>query len=98
MPTKEQVHEVFKTTMDPELMIDLDTLGLIYDYKINENNTIYVKMTFTTPACPYGPMLVEELKSKLRALDGIKDVEIEITFDPLWQPSDELKAMLGIGI
>ena len=98
MPTKEQVHEVFKTTMDPELMIDLDTLGLIYDYKINPDNTIYVKMTFTTPACPYGPMLVEELKSKIRALDHVKDVEIEITFDPLWQPSDELKAMLGIGV
>lgn len=98
MPTKEQVHEVFKTTMDPELMIDLDTLGLIYDYKITEGNKVYVKMTFTTPACPYGPMLVEELKSKLRALEGVKDVEIEITFDPLWQPSDELKAMLGIGV
>lgn len=98
MPTKEQVVEVFKTTMDPELMIDVDTLGLIYDYRINKDNSIYVKMTFTTPACPYGPMLIEELKSKLKALEGVKDVEVEITFEPLWQPSDELKAMLGIGV
>ena len=92
--TKEIVIETLKQCLDPELQLDVWTLGLIYDVKA-EKNKIWVKMTFTTPACPYGPMLIEEIKGRLMGL-GTKNVEIEITFDPPWKPSEDLRAMLGV--
>jgi len=51
---------------------------------------------FTTPMCPYGPALVEEIKTKISDLQNVKDVDIEITFDPPWKPSKELRATLGV--
>ena len=53
-------------------------------------------MTFTSMACPYGPMLVSEIQQKIAELNGVKDVRVEVTFDPVWQPSEELRAMLGV--
>lgn len=94
MITKEQTIEIMKTCEDPELGIDIWTLGLVYNIEIN-NESIKVTMTFTTPTCPYGPLMLEQLKSKLEQL-GFKGVEIEITFNPPWQPSEEVKEMLGV--
>ncbi len=92
--TKEALVEVFKKCYDPELQLDIWTLGLIYDYSV-ENDNVKVKMTFTTPACPYGPILIEEVKSQLTKA-GAKTVDIEIVFDPPWKPSDDLRAMMGL--
>ncbi|MBS3133669.1 metal-sulfur cluster assembly factor [Candidatus Woesearchaeota archaeon] len=92
---KESAIEVLKKVNDPELNIDVWTLGLIYDININENN-LNIKMTFTTPMCPYGPWLVEDIKKKLSEIKGVNSVNIEITFNPPWQPSEELRAMLGV--
>jgi metal-sulfur cluster biosynthetic enzyme len=94
MPTKEEVIEVLKKVNDPEIGIDVWTLELIYNVDV-EDNKANIKMTFTTPMCPYGPMLVEEIKSKIREI-GVEDVDIEITFDPPWQPSEQLRATLGV--
>ena len=94
MITKEQVIEVMKTCNDPELNLDIWTLGLIYNIDIN-NELIKIKMTFTSPMCPYGPMIVEELKEKLEKAN-IKNPEVEIVFNPPWQPSQELREMLGV--
>ncbi len=95
MPTREDVIEVLKTVEDPEIGIDIHTLELIYELKI-EDAKIYLKMTLTTPFCPYAPMLLDEIKMKLREIEGVKEVQIELTFEPRWQPSDELRAMMGI--
>lgn len=92
---KEPIIETLKKVNDPELNIDVWTLGLIYDINIDENN-INIKMTFTTPMCPYGPWLVEDIKKKLSEIKDVNSVNIEITFDPPWQPSEELRAMLGV--
>ena len=94
MITEQQVIEVCKAYVDPELGIDVYTLGLIYEKKINENK-VYLKMTFTSPFCPYGPQMIDELKDNLKEA-GAEEVEIEVTFDPPWEPSEELKAMLGM--
>lgn len=94
MITKEQVIEIMKTCNDPELNLDIYTLGLIYDIDLN-NEELKIKMTFTSPMCPYGPMIVEELKEKLEKL-GAKKVEVGIVFNPPWQPSQELREMLGV--
>ena len=95
MITKDQLtEEVFKKYEDPELFIDVWTLGLIYDIKIDGNN-VYVKLTFTSPMCPFGPQMVRDLK-RLIEEKGAENVEIEVTFDPPWKPSDELREMLGV--
>ena len=67
MPTKQQVVEVLKTCLDPEIGIDIWTLELIYDIKLDRKK-VHVKMTFTSPMCPYGPVLVEEVKRKVGEL------------------------------
>ncbi len=96
MVIKDEVIEVLKNTLDPELGIDLYTLGLIYDVDMDEKNQkLVIKMTFTTPLCPYGPQMVGELKSKFRAL-GLDDVKVDVVFDPPWEPSEEVRAMLGV--
>ena len=94
MPAKEEVMKVLEGVEDAELHIDVVTLELVYNVDI-EYDVAKIKMTFTTPMWPYGPMLVEEIKSKVRELNGIKDVNVDVVFDPPWQPSKELRATLG---
>lgn len=96
MATKDDVIEALKTIVDPELYIDIWTLGLIYDIQL-ENGKSDITMTFTSIACPAGPYLVQEIKEKLQALEGIEEVNVEVVFQPPWQPSEELKALMGIG-
>lgn len=94
MITQDQLVDLFKNYVDPELMIDIWTLGLIYEAKI-ENEVVKVKLTFTSPMCPYGPQMVSELKQQIIA-KGAAEVQIDITFEPPWQPSPELREMLGV--
>ena len=95
MLTKEQIIEdVLKKYNDPELNIDVWTLGLIYEIHIDKNN-VKIKLTFTSPMCPFGPQMVDELKQKIQNI-GAEKVEIEVTFDPPWQPNEELRVMLGV--
>lgn len=96
MVIKQEIVEVLQNFQDPELGIDLYTLGLIYDIDLNEKTQeLKVKMTFTSPMCPYGPQIVGDLKGRFRAL-GIKEPKIEVVFDPPWEPSPEVREMLGV--
>lgn len=90
---KEDVIKILGTCVDPELNIDVWTLGLIYDISVNDKN-VNILMTFTSPFCPYGPMMVEDIKNQLKE-GNFENVEIKVTFDPAWEPSEELKEMLG---
>jgi metal-sulfur cluster biosynthetic enzyme len=93
---KEKAIEILKTVQDPEINIDIHTLGLIYNIDFNEQTSkIKILMTFTTPFCPFGDLILEEIKQKLKD-SGFRDVEIELTFEPLWQPTNEVKEILGI--
>ncbi len=97
--TKEQIIEqVFKKYLDPELHIDVWALGLIYDFTVKEQDgkiNVWVKMTFTSPMCPLGPQMIDELETMIKE-QGADDVTIEITFEPAWKPSEELREMLGV--
>ena len=93
--TEVQVREMLKGVEDPELHLDVITLELIYGIKI-EGGSVCVTMTLTTPACPYGPMLVEMVKQAVRKIPGVTSVDVEVSFEPLWQPSEDLKAMMGL--
>jgi metal-sulfur cluster biosynthetic enzyme len=90
---REQIITAIKTVNDPEIGIDIWTLGLIYKIEIDKK-AVTITMTLTTPMCPYGPMLMDEVKEKVQELGAI--VTLNLVFDPVWQPSEELRAMLGI--
>ncbi|MEK6826084.1 MAG: metal-sulfur cluster assembly factor [Nanoarchaeota archaeon] len=88
-----KIIEALKQVEDPELGIDIWSLELIYDIDINENN-LDIKMTFTSPMCPYGPQLVDSVKEKLKEINY--EPNIEIVFSPFWKPSEEVKEILGL--
>lgn len=90
---KEKAIEILKTVNDPEIQIDVWTMGLIRKLDIKKNR-VYILMTLTTPMCPYGEILIEEIRRKLNQI--FKEVDIELTFDPPWEPSEELRSMLGV--
>lgn len=97
--TKEMILEKLKEVIDPEIGIDVVNLGLIYELKINPDNTVYVKMTMTTPGCPLTMWLLQAVEQKILEIPGVKDAEIELTFDPPWTPdriSEEVKKRLGM--
>jgi len=94
----EKIVKVLKTIYDPEIPVDIYELGLIYDVFVNEENDVKILMTLTTPNCPVAESLPQEVKEKVRSLDEVKEVELELTFDPPWTRdlmSDEAKLDLG---
>jgi metal-sulfur cluster biosynthetic enzyme len=94
MLNRENVIEALEQVEDPELSMNVWFLGLIYDLKI-ENDTVRITMTFTTPFCPYGPNLVEEIREKVMEA-GAKEVTIEVVFEPQWQPNEDVRLALGM--
>lgn len=91
---RDQIIEVLKTIEDPELYLDVWFLGLIYSIQV-EDKQADIEMTFTSPMCPFGPQLVEQVREGVKSL-GFEPVNVRITFDPAWTPSDEVRAMLGM--
>lgn len=80
----EQVREILKTCYDPEIPFNIVDLGLIYKLDVNPEGVVKIKMTLTSPGCPVGPWLTDEITSACMSVSGVKKVEIEIVFDPLW--------------
>jgi metal-sulfur cluster biosynthetic enzyme len=98
MLSKETVLETLSQVKDPELFLDIVSLGLIYEVKI-ENGVVSVLMTLTFPGCPYGPQLIKETEKALGKIPGVKDSHLQITFDPPWsleKISEEARLTLGI--
>ena len=94
----EKIVRVLKTIFDPEIPVDIYELGLIYDVFVNEDNGVKIVMTLTTPNCPVAESLPQEVKEKVRELDEVNEVELELTFDPPWTRdliSEEAKLELG---
>lgn len=96
MVTKDQVIEMLETINDPELGVDIWTMGLIYDIDIRSDQEIFIRMTFTSPFCPAGEQIKDEVRDGLKLLQ-FERVNIDVTFDPPWQPSPALKTALGLG-
>lgn len=89
--------DVLKTIEDPELGIDIWTLGLIYNIDVKEEEQkVHILMTFTSIMCPVGPMIVQSVEAGLKKLENIKEVKVEVTFEPPWEPTEELREMLGV--
>jgi metal-sulfur cluster biosynthetic enzyme len=99
MPTKEEVLEILRTVEDPELGMDVVDLGLVYEVEI-EDSKAKVLYSLTSMGCPAGPLIAGDMEGAVRQVEGIEDVELELTFDPPWTPdrmSDDAKFILGFG-
>lgn len=98
MVTRDEIVTVLKDCYDPEIPINIWDLGLVYDIKI-DGESIGVKMTLTAPGCMMGGMIADEVKAKLKSINGVKDAKVDLVFDPPWTPdkmSEEAKAQMGI--
>ena len=95
---EEAVLNIIKTIYDPEIPVNIYDLGLIYEIIVNEDFTVKIIMTLTAPNCPEAESLPEEVKEKVCAIEGIKNAEVEIVFEPPWDKdmmTDEAKLDLG---
>lgn len=91
--------QVLKTIFDPEIPVNIYDLGLIYEINIDDDFNAHILMTLTTPNCPVAESLPAEVKERANGVQGIKDVKVEITFDPPWTQdylSEEAKLELGL--
>ena len=89
---------VMKDVYDPEIPINVVDLGLVYDVNVQEGN-VHVLMTLTAPGCGMGPFIAQQAEWAIAELEGVSDVEVEMTFDPPWNPemiSEDGKKLLGI--
>jgi metal-sulfur cluster biosynthetic enzyme len=99
MPTEEQVYEALEEVIDPELGLDFVSLGLVYDVDVQDpGGEVFVTFTLTTPACPIGPQVSEQMREFVGELDGVEKVHPKMIFDPPWSPemmSEDAKFALG---
>jgi len=93
MPTKDEIIKALKTVEDPEIHIDIHTLGLIYNIEMGEDG-IDILMTLTTPFCPYGDQIVLSVEKALKEFG--QEVRVEVTFEPEWVPPEDVRIALGI--
>src|SRR3954465_8909232 len=99
MARKGEVLEILRAVEDPELGMDIVDLGLVYDVEVVES-TAKVNYSLTSMGCPAGPPIAGDMESATRQVEGIENVELELTFDPPWTPdrmSDDAKFILGFG-
>ncbi len=78
------VIETLKTIYDPEIPVNIHEMGLIYEVKVDDDYNVYILMTLTSPNCPVAESLPEEVKERVKDINGIKDVKVDITFEPPW--------------
>ncbi|MEM0014873.1 MAG: iron-sulfur cluster assembly protein [Zestosphaera sp.] len=79
--------DALKGLYDPEIPINVWDLGLVYDLRVSEAGDVYVLMTLTAPGCPLASSLVSMVEDTLRSIDGVREVTVELTFNPPWDPS-----------
>jgi FeS assembly SUF system protein len=95
---KEKVLAALKTVYDPEIPVDIYELGLIYEISTFPVNNVFVLMTLTSPSCPSAEAIPSEVEQKIKAIEGVNDVKVEITFDPPYSQdmmSEAAKLELG---
>jgi metal-sulfur cluster biosynthetic enzyme len=95
MTTKEQVLEKLKEIKDPEIGMDIIALGLVRNVTIDDDG-VEILMTLTSPFCPYADKIVKETEKAAQSLEDAGDVRVEITFDPPWEPPEEVKALMNL--
>jgi len=98
MVTKSQIEKILDNISDPELGISIVQLGLIYNVDVDKKGNVEILMTLTTIGCPLFDLIANPIREKVKAVKGVKDVKINLTFEPPWTPdrmSKETKIQLG---
>lgn len=96
---EERIVEVLKTVYDPEIPVNIYDLGLIYRIDLQENGQLDVDMTFTAPNCPAADFILEDVQTKLNAVEGVKQALVNVVFEPEWDRdmmTEEAKLELGL--
>lgn len=94
-----EIVQVLKDIFDPEIPVNIYDLGLIYEINVDDDNKVAITMTLTAPNCPVADSLVEEVRQRVGAIEGVKESKINLTFDPPWDManlSEEAKLELGL--
>jgi FeS assembly SUF system protein len=87
MALEQKVIDALRTCYDPEIPVNIYELGLIYDVKVEPTGVVTIKMTLTAPSCPAAQSLPIEVESKVGSIEGVTDVNVDIVWDPPWDPS-----------
>ncbi|MGH3013353.1 MAG: metal-sulfur cluster assembly factor [Gaiellaceae bacterium] len=99
MPSREEVIDALRVVEDPELGMDIVELGLLYDVEV-EGPKVHMTYSLTSMGCPVGPLIEQQMLEVVEGLEGVDDVEAELTWEPPWSPekmSDDAKFILGFG-
>ena len=97
MPSVDEVEEALSNVIDPELGLDFVELGLVYDIAV-DGGEVHISFTLTSPGCPIGPQVTDQIKEFVGELDGVQEVNATMTFSPPWTPdlmSEDAKFALG---
>ena len=95
---EERIVDVLKTVYDPEIPVDIWNLGMIYKVDVQEDGNVDVDMTFTAPSCPAADFILEDVRTKIESVEGVKFANINLVFDPVWDQSmmsEEARVELG---
>lgn len=95
---EERIVDVLKTVYDPEIPVNIFDLGMIYNVEVKEDMTVDLDMTFTAPNCPAADFILEDVRSKVESLEGIKSCNVNLVFEPAWDQSmmsEEARVELG---
>ena len=97
--TVEEVKTALKDVYDPEIPVNIVDLGLIYNIDVDDESRVHVEMTLTAAGCSMGPFIPQQAEWAINEVEGVKDVEVNITFDPPWSPdsiSEDGRKLLGL--
>ena len=98
LQTEESIVRMLKTVYDPEIPINVYDLGMVYKIEVTEGGDVFLEMTLTAPNCPAADFIMEDVRMKVESVEGIKNVTINLVFDPAWDKdmmTEEAKLELG---
>ncbi len=97
-PSPDAVRKALRAVKDPELNLNIMDIGLVYDVDVSDAGQVQVRMTLTSPGCPAGTEIIDDVKKVVTDLDGVTGVEVELVWDPYWTPDKmdpRVRAFLG---
>jgi metal-sulfur cluster biosynthetic enzyme len=98
IPTPDTVRKALRAVKDPELNLNIIDIGLVYDVEVADPGRVLVRMTLTSPGCPAGTEIIDDVKRVLTDMEGVDSVDVELVWDPYWTPDKmdpRVRAFLG---
>jgi metal-sulfur cluster biosynthetic enzyme len=98
VPSPDSIRKALRAVKDPELNLNIMDIGLVYDVEVSEAGQVHVRMTLTSPGCPAGTEILDDVRRVVTDLDGVTGVEVELVWDPYWTPErmdPRVRAFLG---